>query len=125
MKLWGDRMGRLVCLRVICLLLMASLGNGPAAAQVPSDSELNAALDPYFQCLVATRRKIDDGISDASSVAIALISFCSAPLQNYVILLERKNQMGDYMRLIFERNFRAQQVGFVTGIVLQERAKSH
>jgi hypothetical protein len=85
-----------------------------------TDAEKDAALQAYVTCLKRAARQLDDGKSDAATVALAIQSRCAVEF-DYSL-----DVFGQGMPLDAQVNFRQQsrerQLEISTQVVLTERA---
>jgi hypothetical protein len=75
-----------------------------------------------MSCLFANARKIDDGRSDASTIALALRPSCAAEYARSRDVYGR--ELNPEARRMFDREEDAQFLQLATKVVLVERAKS-
>lgn len=69
----------------IVLLTFVTLGAGRAGAQDLSPQG-KAAGAAYFQCLRREARAVDDGKSEASTIALGVVSQCRASIGAYALV---------------------------------------
>jgi hypothetical protein len=90
------------------------MSQAPATEQEKSD-----AMGAYISCLHSAARKIDDGKSDAMSVALALKPLCVAEFRKSITT--HSQGMNPEARRMFEDRIEARQLAFCTTVVLEER----
>ena len=84
-----------------------------------TESEKNAALMAYLTCLHNAARKMDDGRSDAMSVALAIKPPCAAEFRTSVKV--RGRDMNREAFSMFEDRMEPKQLELATTAVLDER----
>ena len=97
------------------LLLTACSTSVPAA----TEQEKSDAMRAYVSCLHNAARKMDDGKSDAATIAIALKPVCAAEFANSVQVAERG--MNLQVKRMFEDRMQGHQIEIATVAVLDER----
>lgn len=103
-----------------CALITAlsACANRPAPA---TDQEQSASGLAYIACLHESARKIDDGKSDAATIAMAIRPMCSGQFALYRESVSRGENV-QVRRMVDERFSRA-ELDYGTRAVLDERAK--
>jgi hypothetical protein len=97
------------------LLLTACSTSVPAA----TEQEKSDAMRAYVSCLHNAARKMDDGKSDAATVAIAIKPICAVEFANSVQIAERGANL--QVRRMFEDRIQGRQIEIATVAVLDER----
>jgi len=110
-----------VCMTAICLSACMSASTQTAAPEsaVATDQEKTAAMNTYIACVHNAAHKIDDGRSDAASVALAIEPLCAGEFQRSVEASEQG--MSPYARRMFEEGVQPVQLQLGTTAVLDER----
>ena len=94
----------------------------PACSTTPppaTESEKNAALMAYLTCLHDAARKMDDGKSDAMSVALTIKPLCAGEFRTVVKV--RGRDMNREAFGMFEDRMEPKQLELATTAVLDER----
>jgi len=104
-----------------CAIIAATLVAAcTTALPTPStDQEKNDAIKAWFVCLHAQARKMDDGRSDAASIALAIAPLCYAEFKNS-LNVEAKG-MNPQVQRILEDRVQGKQIEYATAAVLDER----
>ena len=98
---------------------MLSCGLVRSTALAVNLDEKSDAMRAYISCLHSAPRKIDDGKSDAMSVALALKPLCVAEFTKSVKI--QGQGMNPQARRMFEDRVAARQLEIGTTAVLEER----
>jgi len=83
-------------------------------------ADVDAAMMTYVACLHSAAKQVDDGKSDAISVAVAIQPMCAQEFRQSVLLYGQGMSMR--ARLIYEQGMDGKQLEFATGAVLDERS---
>lgn len=101
----------------LSVMALAACASTPPATQAEKD----AAALAYVSCLHKAAARMDDGTSDAASVAVGLRSLCAAQFGQYRDVYARSMTLRE--RRMFEERVSAQQIDFATTAVLDVRAQ--
>jgi hypothetical protein len=95
--------------------------SNPRSQQPPAtEKEKRDALFAYFSCLDAAAREMDDGRSDASTIALAIKSLCASQFARTVEL--EGGGLNPAARRLFESKVQDSQLEMATQAVLAGRA---
>jgi hypothetical protein len=95
--------------------------SNPRSQQPPAtEKEKRDAFFAYFSCLDAAAREMDDGRSDASTIALGVKSLCASQFARTVELEEER--LNPAARRLFESKVRDSQLEMATQAVLGGRA---
>jgi hypothetical protein len=86
-----------------------------------TEQEKNEASEAFIACLVATDRSLDDHISDASTIALALRPSCNAQFAQSFELGARG--LSPYGQELYDSHADAVFLRMATAVVVGERAK--
>jgi hypothetical protein len=86
-----------------------------------TEQEKNEASEAFIACLVAADRRLDDHISDASTIALALRPFCNAQFVRSFELGARG--LSPYGQELYDEQADATFLRVATTVVVDERAK--
>jgi hypothetical protein len=110
---------------VALLLPLALAGCVTAEAQAPmpvTEQEEQATDFAWFRCLQNAVRKMDDGVSDASTIAMAVAPMCSREFAAVVEVYERKRPPSNpAVRRMFEQGVQRQNQNKALQFVLEHR----
>jgi hypothetical protein len=109
-----------------CTLALTLAGSLSDCASSPSpqpvtEQEKNEASEAFIACLVAADRRLDDHISDASTIALALRPFCNAQFVRSFELGARG--LSPYGQELYDEQADATFLRVATTVVVDERAK--
>jgi hypothetical protein len=103
------------------LLLLAVSACASAPANPPaSEAEKNRATDALVRCFVESAARLDDGVSDANTVAQGIAVTCGAERENVVEV--RGRGMNPHTQQLIAERFRAQFRETALQVVLERRA---
>lgn len=100
-----------------CLLAAACVGHQEPATQAEKDG----ATQAYGACLLHASEALDDGKSDAASVAVGVRGMCDQEFRRSVVLYDR--EMNPEMRRLYEARAEQDRLSFATAAVLRVRAQ--
>jgi hypothetical protein len=98
------------------LMLTGCMSNQGEAA---SEEAKTQAMNAYLACLHKAAPKMDDGKSDAMSVALAIKPLCAGEFARSVKL--SGSDLAPYARNLFEKGAREKELELATMVVLDER----
>jgi hypothetical protein len=103
-------------------LLATPLLTGCASASAPATQQQKDEADvTYLVCMHKAARQLDDGKSDAASVALAIMPSCTSEFRNSLRVSNR--EMNPQARKMFESDIERRQIEIATKMVLEERQK--
>lgn len=105
--------------RQIAIILIPLMLSGCLSDQQPSEEEKQQAMNDYIHCLHTAAAKMDDGKSDALTIAVAIKPFCAAEFARSVKL--SGSGMSPYARSLFEQRVQTTQIELGTTAVLDHR----
>jgi hypothetical protein len=107
----------------LALTLAGSLSGCASSTPPPqvTEQERNDATEALIACLVATDRKLDDNVSDASTVALALRPFCNAKFTRSFELGGRG--LSPYGQELYDKGATEVFLRTATAVVIGERTK--
>ena len=86
-----------------------------------ADVVQNEALKAHMLCLMRSTAQLDDGVTDAESVALATASMCAGSLNIYIV--EKTRGMDITVASPVRRGIEDAEPGVAISMVLQERAR--
>jgi hypothetical protein len=110
---------RIVVACTLALTLAGCASNPPQA----TDQERNEAMTALDACLHAAARKLDDGRSEASTIALGLRPSCAAEFVRSRDVYGR--QLNPAARQMYDDKEQAAFIQIATAAVLEERARRH
>jgi hypothetical protein len=108
---------RIAAACTLALTLAGCAANPPQA----TDQERNEALTALNACLHAAARKLDDGRSEASTIALGLRPLCAAEYVRSRDVYGR--HLNPAARRMYDQKEQAVFIQIATAVVLEERAR--
>jgi hypothetical protein len=109
---------------VLLALFMTSCATAPKHSSTPtptpSDAEKTAAMNDYVKCIEDGARRLDNGESDASLMALALQPDCDEEFSRYVEI--SGSGMGSDALDTYRETLEVNQPQITTGIILRIRS---
>ena len=103
-----------------CLVLAAILPSCASNHGLTVTPEMAASKAAYIQCLKHAAATFDDGTSDASSVAIGLLSYCEDKFRLSVDLYTANDSLE--AKVLDINALRSARLPLATSVVLEQRA---
>jgi hypothetical protein len=101
------------------LAVILLLSTGCQSSQPASEAAKELATNAYVDCLYTAAAKMDDGTSDAMTVALAIKPLCASEFAQFVKL--SGSHLSPYGQRIFEKLERNSQLEYGTAVVLNRR----
>jgi hypothetical protein len=105
-------------LLVIIPLMLAACSPLPPPA---TEDEQRESVDRLFDCLFAAARRMDDGVSDARTIAVAIQPLCETEFRASIALLAR--HLPSDVRGRVMRDFMADYINYAVSAVLVSRRR--
>ena len=102
---------------VMAGLALALVASG-AGAQVTLPPAAQAAAKVYYDCMHSAAEKVDDGRSDASSIAMGVVAMCRAHQRPLAIAMSGGNFE---LQQMTQRDLQQRELSIATGFVLAVR----
>ncbi len=114
---------RIIAAGTLALTLAGCLSGCASSPSPPpvTEQEKNEAAGALIACLVAADRRLDDHISDASTIALALRPSCNAQFARSFELGAR--DLSPYGQELYDSHADAVFLRVATAVVVGERAK--
>lgn len=106
-------------MRLLIVLLAIAGCATPLPAEVPKEAGA-AAIARYGECISDAANRMDDGVSDATTIAIAADMACAESSQ-LVTDTFGASQSTPYAKDAFAKDIRGEKLGFATSIVVGVR----
>ncbi len=103
----------------IAALVFSVLVCGCATRPAATDAEKTSAMQDFVACSYETAKRLDDGMSDASTIALAVEPNCRSQFQRTKDL--QAQAMNPEAARMFNAKADDAELGLVTQIVLKER----